>query len=377
MGEKISNSDGGISRRNVLKSSAGATVLVSAAGLGIVRAGENNDWPVEVIKATRDNPASSADVKERRATARQKVESRIAAAVTKTEPEIVGDSENVVGHAVTFDDNGAMHHYTAGANSESAKSHAHQKLDEVARRFRNKDFRHSSAEQSAAGLGEASSSGTVYRTNQDFDSDWRFYDTGNYDEFSDPHGVVTVNYDIAYLENDELTRDAYGIDAVCAAQPGYDYYGSSWRGDRGEILHDYEATFTETDNPDLDNFGPSSDHQEGSDVTVNAGVNSGGVSAGFSWSYDPGIGIEVKSSYADNYAKWNTIFYPNDYCGQKYLGQVEPGSSVLIREPSSGSGSQSLLKLKHEHQFIDNTCHYTIPPTESVVNSFYPATIDY
>lgn len=378
MGEKLSPPTDSVSRRNVLKISAGATALINTAGLSIASSrNSGEDWPVVVIKGDQDNPISEKEIGEGRSKAREQVEERIDNSAVRTDPKIGSESNNLVGHVVTFDESGSMHHYSAGANSEKATGDAHRKLSRIAQQYRKKEFNRGSSNLKESSFTGKSSGFNTLGYNENIDKDWYFYDYGNFDEFSDPHGVVTVNYDIAHLQNEDWSTDAYAIDSVCAVEPGYSYYNSSWRGDYGTILHDYDATFTETDNPELDNFGPSSDHQEGSSVTVSAGVNNGGVSAGFSWNYDPGIGVEVKSSYPNQYGKWDTQFYPNDYCGQKYIGQVEPGSSVLINQPSSGSGSQALLKLKHEHSFMDNACDYAVPPYETVVNSSYPATIDY
>ncbi|AEN05420.1 hypothetical protein Halar_1698 [halophilic archaeon DL31] len=342
---------------------AGASNVVDASG--------NKSKPVVMLKGSLDNPLTASDIHDAQDTVRKKYVENNGEEPKAGMPELGENSTPVVAYVAALDKEGAIRHYTGSANSPDLVKSIQKKAAKRLSQYRSGKYESDSSPVATSGV---SGNSGLFAYNESFDQSWDFYDHNEWDRAVKPYGVVTSNYELAHLNNDnDSTQDAYAVKHNYNVEPGYSRYPNSnedWRGSTGNVMHDWGAGDM---NADLTNHGPEGKHDESDSVTVNAGISSGGAGAGFGYTYDPGIAVNQDTSYDRNYAGWDVHFNASALCGQKNSGGFDPASSAWVDQPSANSGSDFLFRLASDHKF--QACGFS--NTKTLDWGWYPNSINY
>jgi len=352
------------SRRKLITTSLGSGILGIGFTSLISRANRGENWPVAVRRGSYTSPISMQEIQEANTQSRDGVDQRISNDVNSPTSRIESSQSNIVGYAVTHREDGSKQHYTVTAQDENSVRIAHERLAATVNKYQKKNFSsniHSEYRDSENNVRE-----TTDIPNQISD-EWDFYDHGQWDEVGSL-GVLTSNYDIGRVSSSG--DDAYTLTHVYGAEPLDD----NIVGD-GNITHDWSVA--EAPDAELHNYGPGSFGQNNT-ITVSAGVSSAerDISAGVSWSYQPGLTGWDNSSYASNIAEW-PVDYQEDLpsCGHHGTVSAEFASSTVMTQPVAGSGIQDLVNLEASHSFPQTACN--VGAIEDLNWTWYLSTVDY
>ena len=329
--------------RRAFISCAGAVAGIGTlAAIGSAEDKRKDSNRVIHLKGDRSNPIKNRDIRKAVQKSRSNHVNRGNSPPDKDVAALPSNKEgDLIEFIIAHGSGGETYHYGGIAEgSEGVKmirERAKTRKKQIGERVRKRRGKDSSASQAnnevtaSASLGSSSNHDTYYDE----------VDHGNWDYANDPYGVVTNNWDLYYLYNDnDSDKDNWAFKHWHVIEPGTRAFNSNWRGHRGHPKHDW--SINDLGGVALDQHGPTTDlDKDDKNISVNLGVNT----AYLSWNYTKDkFQQEDKTSYYNDYAKWKLII--KEPIDQK-LVSVNPGSSAWLDE-----GTGTILKMKGNHKFV-------------------------